>query len=57
MSQERKKYFQEQGLLDRIREYEKSSATVELAAEAIGCQPKEIAKTLAVHLPDRLQWS
>lgn len=31
----------------RIEEHDQSSATVELAALAIGCQPAEIAKTLA----------
>ena len=32
---------------DRIREFEVSSATVELAAAALGCEPCRIAKTLS----------
>ena len=35
------------GLADRIREFEVSSATVELAAVAVGCEPARIAKTLS----------
>jgi len=35
------------GLADRIRICEQSSATVELAAAALGCRPGNIAKTLA----------
>ena len=39
------KYLQELGLQDRIIVPEASSATVELAAQAIGVTPGEIAKT------------
>ncbi|MBO5220429.1 MAG: YbaK/EbsC family protein [Clostridia bacterium] len=35
------------GLEDRIIELEQSSATVALAAEALGCAPEPIAKTLS----------
>ena len=35
------------GLEDRIRELIVSSATVALAAEALGCEPARIAKTLS----------
>jgi len=35
------------GLEDRIIELEASSATVELAARALGCEPEHIAKTLS----------
>lgn len=35
------------GLEDRIRTFDVSSATVELAAEAVGCAPAQIAKTLS----------
>ena len=35
------------GLEDRIIELEASSATVALAAEALGCEPDHIAKTLS----------
>ena len=34
----------------RIREFEVSSATVALAAEALGCEPARIAKTLSYKL-------
>lgn len=40
-------YLKGFGMEDRIREFETSSATVQLAAEALGTQPKRIAKTLA----------
>lgn len=35
------------GLDARIREFRQSSATVELAAAALGCEPERIAKTLS----------
>ncbi len=41
------KYFDDLGLGDRIIIPEASSATVEEAALAIGCEPKEIAKTMS----------
>ncbi|NLA95327.1 MAG: YbaK/EbsC family protein [Clostridiaceae bacterium] len=41
-----KRFFDEIGLGDRVRELEQSSATVELAAQAIGCEAGQIAKTL-----------
>ena len=48
MSIERvKAYFAAAGLADRVREFEVSSATVELAALALGCEGKRIAKTLS----------
>lgn len=40
------------GAAERIREFEVSSATVALAAEAIGCEPARIAKTLSYKLAD-----
>ena len=40
-------YFEQQGIGDRIREFTVSSATVELAAQALGCQPCRIAKSLS----------
>lgn len=40
-------YFREAGLEERVCEFSQSSATVEEAAEAVGCAPKEIAKTLS----------
>ena len=48
-----KAYFQEQGLGDRVREFSVSSATVDLAAQALGCEPCRIAKTLSFLLEDR----
>ena len=46
----------------RIREFAESCATVELAAQALHCEPRRIAKTLSFHLDDRVilisgQWS
>lgn len=40
------------GLADRVRLFDVSSATVELAAQAVGCEPARIAKTLSFLLPD-----
>ncbi|MCM1536385.1 MAG: YbaK/EbsC family protein [Clostridium sp.] len=42
-----KAYFKQYGMEERIREFEVSSATVALAAEALHCEPKRIAKTLS----------
>lgn len=42
-----KEYFRQYGLEDRIQEFDSSSATVELAAAALGCEPQRIAKTLS----------
>jgi prolyl-tRNA editing enzyme YbaK/EbsC (Cys-tRNA(Pro) deacylase) len=41
-----KAYFAEKGMEDRILTFDVSSATVELAAAAIGCEPGKIAKSL-----------
>lgn len=40
-------YFETLGIAHRIMEFDKSSATVELAAVAAGCKPARIAKTLS----------
>lgn len=40
-------FFREKGIEDRVMEFEVSSATVELAAEAVGVEPARIAKTLS----------
>ncbi len=40
-------YFARYGMEDRILEFPVSSATVELAAEALHCEPCRIAKTLS----------
>ena len=42
-----KEYFRNYGMEDRVQEFDVSSATVELAAEALGCEPCRIAKTLS----------
>jgi len=42
-----KEYFKGFGIEDRIQEFEVSSATVELAAQALGCEGKRIAKSLS----------
>lgn len=42
-----RKYFREFGIEDRIMEFDVSSATVELAAKALGCEGCRIAKTLS----------
>ena len=42
-----REYLKDYGVADRIREFPVSSATVELAAAAIGCAPGRIAKTLS----------
>ena len=48
MSIERvKAYFTELGIGERVREFPVSSATVELAAAALHCEPQRIAKTLS----------
>ena len=40
-------YFRELGMEDRVREFDVSSATVELAAQALGVEGARIAKTLS----------
>lgn len=47
-----KEYLKQFGLEDRIMEFKTSSATVELAAEAVGCEPARIAKTLSFKVED-----
>lgn len=42
-----REYFDKHNMADRIQEFEVSSATVELAAAALGCEPQRIAKTLS----------
>lgn len=53
MSIERvREYFRGFGMENRILEFDVSSATVELAAEAVGVEPARIAKTLSFLLKD-----
>ena len=44
-----KAYFEKYNIADRVREFEMSSATVELAAVALNCEPKRIAKMLTTN--------
>lgn len=46
-------YFETYGIADRIQEFDVSSATVELAAMALNCEPKRIAKTLSFMVEGR----
>ena len=45
-------YFRALGIEDRVREFEVSSATVELAAQALGVEGARIAKTLSFKTAD-----
>ncbi len=47
-----REYFKGLGMEDRVIEFASSSATVELAAQAAGCEPCRIAKTLSFLLGD-----
>ncbi len=47
-----KNYLTERGYGDRAREFTVSSATVELAAAALGCEGARIAKTLSFKTPE-----
>lgn len=47
-------YFESQNMADRILEFETSSATVALAAAALGCEEARIAKTLSFHVGNRV---
>lgn len=49
-----KHYFQSLGIEDRILEFDSSSATVALAAQALHCEEKRIAKTLSFHVDDKV---
>lgn len=49
-----REYFREYGIADRIREFDVSSATVKLAAAALGCDECRIAKTLSFHAGDKV---
>lgn len=40
-------FFRSCGIEERLLEFAESSATVELAAHAVGCEPARIAKTLS----------
>lgn len=42
-----REYFKTYGMEERIKEFDVSSATVALAAQALNCEPQRIAKTLS----------
>ena len=55
MSIERvKRYFAGLGLEEKVLEFQVSSATVALAALALGCEEARIAKTLSFHQGDKV---
>lgn len=45
-------YFRSFGAEDKIKRFEVSSATVELAAQALGCEGARIAKTMSFLIDD-----
>ena len=45
-------YFEHFGIADRIREFDVSSATVKLAAVAVGVEGARIAKSMSFKLAD-----
>lgn len=48
-----REYFKEYNVDNRIKEFEESSATVELAANVLKCEPSRIAKTLSFKVEDK----
>ena len=48
-----REYFKQWDMEDKILEFEGSSATVELAAAAVGVEGKRIAKTLSFKIEDK----
>ena len=48
-----KEYFRKFGMEDQILEFDVSSATVELAAQAVGCEPARICKSLSFKIDER----
>jgi prolyl-tRNA editing enzyme YbaK/EbsC (Cys-tRNA(Pro) deacylase) len=49
-----KEYFKQWDMEGKILEFDVSSATVELAAQAVGCEPKRIAKTLSFMVNEKV---
>lgn len=47
-----REYFKQFGIEAKIREFEVSSATVELASKALNCEPCRIAKSLSFKIDD-----
>lgn len=48
-----REYFRKFDMESKILEFEVSSATVELAAVAAGCEPERIAKTMSFKIEDK----
>jgi len=48
-----KEYFKKFNLENKILEFDVSSATVELAAQALQCEPSRIAKTLSFKVDEK----
>lgn len=48
-----REYFKQKGIEDRVREFDISSATVELAAKALGCAECRIAKSMSFKIEDK----
>lgn len=49
-----KNYFTKFEIENRIQEFDVSSATVALAAQALGCEEERIAKTLSFHADEKI---
>ena len=49
-----REYFKKYQMEERIKEFDVSSATVELAAKALNCEEERIAKTLSFHVNERV---
>lgn len=47
------RHLEKFGLADRVKTFGESSATVELAAKALGCEPARIAKSLTFMANDK----
>lgn len=48
-----REYLKKYNIDNRVQEFEESSATVELAAKALKCEPNRIAKTLSFKIDDK----
>ena len=48
-----RQYFSKWNIENKIQEFDVSSATVELAAKALNCEPARIAKTLAFKVNEK----
>ena len=48
-----REYFRGLGMEERVLDFPVSSATVELAAQAVGCEPCRIAKTLSFMVSEK----